>query len=284
MVQEPGVTVASFGDMLKVPGSESSLACERAAGRDVNVVYSPMDALLLARAKPHRKVVFFGVGFETTSPTIAATLVRAAEMSVRNFFVFPAFKLVPPAMAALIGSNESGIDGFICPGHVSAITGKLPYEPLAAEHRVPCVITGFEALDILEGVTMLLDQIIQGRAEVEVEYRRAVSPEGNPTALALLSRVFQRCRARWRGIGTIPDSGLQLSEEYAVFDARRHIPVQVSPVPDFPDGCACGEVIRGLLIPNECRLFGTTCAPAHPMGPCMISSEGACAAYFRYGA
>jgi len=215
---------------------------------------------------------------------VAATLVRAAEMCVQNFFVLPAFKLVVPAMAALIAEHGSCVDGFLCPGHVSAIIGSTPYEPLAQTHHVPCVVTGFEAVDILKGVTMLLEQIVTGRSEVEVEYRRAVPQEGNPAALDLLVRVFRRCDARWRGIGVIPGGGLELSDEFLAFDARSYVPVKVHSAPDLPKGCSCGEVMKGLLIPTECSLFGTACTPAQPAGPCMISSEGACAAYIRYGA
>jgi hydrogenase expression/formation protein HypD len=283
MARETGVTIMSFGDMMRVPGSKSSLDHERAEGRDVRVVYSSFDALRFATANPKRIVVLMGIGFETTSPTIAATVVRAAETGVRNFFVLPAFKLVVPAMSALIAQDGSSIDGFICPGHVSAIIGCSPYRDLVETYRVPCVVTGFEAMDILEGVTMLLKQIIDGRAEVEVEYRRAVPQQGNPKALDLLNRVFRRCDAHWRGIGVIPNSGLDFSEGYDVFDARKRVPVDVSPAPDLPAGCSCGAVMQGSMIPTECPLFGTECSPAHPVGPCMVSSEGACAAYMRYG-
>lgn len=283
MAREPGVTIMTFGDMMRVPGSESSLDRERAKGRDIRVVYSPIDALRHATANPEQSIVFMGIGFETTSPTVAATLIRAMEKGVQNFFVLPAFKLVVPAMLALVSEHGSGIDGFLCPGHVSAIIGSTPYKRVAESCRVPCVITGFEALDILEGVAMLLDQIANGRSEVEVEYRRAVPQEGNPTALGLLSRVFRRCDARWRGIGVIPDSGMELSDDYAAFDARARLPVEVPPSRDLPPGCSCGEVLKGSLIPNACPLFGTACTPANPVGPCMVSSEGACAAYLRYG-
>jgi hydrogenase expression/formation protein HypD len=283
MARETGVTVMSFGDMIRVPGSESSLDSERAKGRDVRVIYSPFDALRYAMRKPKQNIVLVGIGFETTSPSVAATLVRAAELRVRNFFVLPAFKLVVPAMAALVAENGFCVDGFLCPGHVSAIIGSAPYRALAETYHVPCVVTGFEAMDILKGVTMLLEQIVDGRSEVEVEYRRAVPQEGNPTALALLERVFRRHDARWRGLGVIPGSGLELSDEYAAFDARSRVPTKVPAVPDLPKGCSCGEVMQGLRIPTECSLFGMACTPARPVGPCMISGEGACAAYMRYG-
>jgi len=283
MAREPGVVVASFGDMLRVPGATSSLERERAAGARVQIVYSPVDALALAQDIPDQLVVFIGVGFETTSPTVAATLVRAAEAAVDNFYVLPAFKLVPPAMAALLAGGGARIDGFICPGHVTAIIGSAAYRPLCDQHHIPCVVTGFEVLDILDGVTMLLEQIATGRAAVEVQYRRAVTDAGNTTARALLERVFRVCDSSWRGIGTIPGSGLELAPEFERFDARRRIPVEVAPAPGFDRGCACGEVMRGLLLPPDCPLFGQACVPAHPVGPCMVSSEGACAAYHRYG-
>lgn len=282
MSAEPGVTVVTFGDMMRVPGSTSSLALERANGRDVRMVYSPFDALQAALGEPHRTFIFMGIGFETTISTVAATLIRAFELDVRNFFVLPAFKQVIPAMAALLADNESCIDGFICPGHVSAIIGSEPYDRLACGEKTPCVITGFEALDILKGIVMLLEQISQGRREVEVQYRRAVPEKGNPTALALMARVFRPCDSWWRGIGLIPDSGMDLAEAFSRFDARSRVPVESPPVPDLPAGCSCGEVIRGILVPPECPLFGKTCMPAHPVGPCMVSGEGACAAYFHY--
>jgi hydrogenase expression/formation protein HypD len=283
MAREPGVVLATFGDMMRVPGSSSSLQQERSAGRDIRVVYSPFDAMELARAEPSRVVVFAGVGFETTSPTIAATMVRALESGVRNFCVYPAFKVVPPAMEALVASGEARIDGYICPGHVSTILGSAAYEPIAARCKVPCVVTGFEALDVLQGVILLLEQLAAGRAEVQVQYARAVSREGNVTALALLRRVFRSCDAAWRGIGVIPGTGLEPADEFESMDARRRLAV---PPPtgsiDLPDGCGCGEVMRGLKVPTDCAMFGAACTPSRPIGPCMVSTEGACAAWYRY--
>jgi hydrogenase expression/formation protein HypD len=284
MGREPGVTIATFGDMMRVPGSASSLERERAAGADVRVVYSPLDALGLARALPDRMVVFMGVGFETTSPTIAATILRAAEERLDNFAVYPAFKTVPTAMAALASSREVRLDGFICPGHVSAIIGSAPYEPIARDHGMPCVVAGFEAIDVLEAVLMLVEQRASRRAEVEVQYRRAVRREGNPAALRTIGSVFRACDAVWRGIGPIPGTGLDLAPGYERFDARRRVQVEVpSAGSGMPDGCSCGAVMRGLVTPLECPLFGTSCTPRSPVGPCMVSSEGACAAYHRYG-
>lgn len=280
---EPGVIVATFGDMMRVPGSSSTLERERARGRDVVVVSSPLEALELARRTPTKLVVFIGVGFETTSPTVAATLVQAMEGGLENFFVLCAFKVIPPALELLAAAEETRINGFICPGHVSTIIGSNPYRPVATEHRVPCVITGFEAVDILSAIVMLLEQVRAGRAEVEIQYSRAVPSEGNPVAIAYLERVFRVTDADWRGIGTIARSGFELSDELARFDALTRVPVEVPEAPDLPRGCSCGEVMLGLLSPIECPLFGTVCSPANPTGPCMVSSEGACAAWYRFG-
>ena len=282
MSRQSGVTIVTFGDMMRVPGSDSTLERERAIGQDVRVVHSAASALEMARAEPRRLFVFFGIGFETTSPTVAATLEQAASTGASNFLVLPAFKLVPPAMDALAADEGSRIDGFICPGHVSAVIGSAPYGPIASSRGVPCVVTGFEATDILEGVVMLLRQKAEGRADVEVQYARAVRPEGNPVALKFLERVFRRREATWRGIGTIPDSGFDLAPEFAHLDASHRIPVDVPSVPDLPAGCACGAVMTGKIIPPECALFGEVCAPLNPVGPCMVSSEGACAAYYHY--
>jgi hydrogenase expression/formation protein HypD len=283
MSAEPGVTLVTFGDMLRVPGSTSSLERERADGRDIRVVYSPLDGLNMATEEPDRLFVFLGIGFETTSPLVAATLVRAAELHARNFLLIPAFKLVPPAMAALVRGKETKIDGFLCPGHVSAIIGSAPYEEISSAMGVPCVITGFEALDILEGIAMSLEQIAGGRSQVEIQYSRAVPQNGNPEAMKLAASVFRPCDSQWRGIGFIPNSGLELNEEFAAFNARGRIEVEIRGAPDLQEGCSCGEVMTGLLTPFECPLFGSACDPSHPIGPCMVSSEGACAAYHRYG-
>lgn len=283
MCQLPGVRVATFGDLLRVPGSGETLQEARARGGRVHVVYSPVEALELARRNPSETVVFVGVGFETTVPAIAATLVRAAEEGIANFCVIPSFKVVPPAMAALVQAGDTRIDGFICPGHVSSIIGPEPYAFLAEELGVPCVITGFEALDVLEGVAMLLEQLRGGVARVETQYRRAVPPGGNPVARAVVERVFRPADADWRGIGTLPGTGLELAPEFASFDARARLPVDVSGAMDLPRGCACGAVMKGLILPQDCPLFGTACTPARAVGPCMVSSEGACAAWYRYG-
>lgn len=281
--REPGVVVTTFGDMLRVPGSESSLATERGRGAQVRVLYSPADALAIAQAEPALKVVFLGVGFETTSPTIAATVLRASALGLKNFFVLPAFKVVPPAMEALAAAGEIQLDGFICPGHVSALIGEEPYRPIAEKYGLPCVITGFDAPEMLRGILALLTQRVQGRAWVENEYPRAVRSQGNPHAMALLARVFEPCDATWRGIGDLPLTGLGFRKEYSAFDASLHLPVELPEPVDLPRGCGCGEVMRGLKTPPECVLFGCACTPARPVGPCMVSSEGACAAWYKYG-
>jgi hydrogenase expression/formation protein HypD len=283
MSGEPGVTVATFGDMMRVPGSRGSLSLARAAGADVRVVYSAVDAIDAAARDPSRLVVLFGVGFETTSPTVATTLAMARRLGITNLLCYPAFKLVPPAMEAILSSGETAIDGFLCPGHVSAVIGSAPYEPLSAVRGVPCVIAGFEARDILEAVAMLLAQIAGGRSEVEIQYTRAVPPGGNPRARAALEEVLVPCDAEWRGIGPIPGSGLELAPGFLDMDARARIAVDVEPAAPEPEGCSCGEVMRGIIVPPECPLFGEACVPASPVGPCMVSSEGACAAYMRYG-
>ncbi|MEW6074108.1 MAG: hydrogenase formation protein HypD [Planctomycetota bacterium] len=284
LAREPGVTVAIFGDLLRVPGSLSSLERERAAGADVRIVYSPRDALAMAAADRARLVVFLGAGFETTSPLVAATLVRAREEAIENFLVLPVFRLIPPAMAALAADPRARIAGFLCPGHVSTILGTRPYEGLARAHRMPCVVAGFAPGEILRALVLLLRQIAESRAEVENAYETAVRPEGNPTARALLDRVFRVADADWRGIGRLPGSGLELREEYRRHDARARIPVALpAAAPDFERGCACGAVMQGRCAPADCAHFGTECLPAHPRGPCMVSSEGACAAHWRYG-
>jgi len=279
--RQPGVIVTTFGDMMKVPGSYSSLAREKADGRDVRIVYSPLDALALAEKNPESHVVFIGVGFETTAPVIAAAIERAAAAGLENFSVFSAHKTVPAALGVLVNDPEVGIDAFILPGHVSTIIGKAPYEFLATEYGVPSVITGFEPVDVLQGVYMILKQLEEKRAEVEIAYLRGVSPEGNPTAVAAIERVFEPTDAEWRGIGVIPGTGLAIREEYAAFDAQKRVPVS-PPEPKEIAGCQCGEVLRGVTLPFECRLFGRGCTPEHPIGPCMVSSEGSCAAYYRY--
>ncbi|TLM77877.1 MAG: hydrogenase formation protein HypD [Actinobacteria bacterium] len=277
----PGVTVTTFGDMMKVPGSYSSLAREKGDGRDVRIVYSPLDALALAQTEPDRQVVFLGVGFETTAPAIAAVIRRAAEEGVANFSVHAVHKTVPEALRALVNDPDVRVGAFILPGHVSTIIGLEPYRFLASEYGIPSVITGFEPVDVLQGVYMLVKQIEEGRADAEIAYTRGVTPEGNPAARALLDEVFEPCDADWRGIGVIPGTGLAIREKYAAFDALRRYEVTPPEPKDIP-GCQCGDVLRGIVLPFDCRLFAKACTPEHPVGPCMVSSEGSCAAYYRF--
>lgn len=279
--RQPGVIVTTFGDMIKVPGSRSSLQKEKAAGRDIRVVYSPLDALAIAEEHPDSHVVFLGVGFETTAPTIASAIQEAERRGLENFSVLSVHKTVPEALRALVNDPEVQITGFILPGHVSAIIGLEPYRFLAEEYGVPSVIAGFEPVDVLQAVWMLAKQVAEGRAEVEIAYKRGVLPQGNPTAISKIVEVFEPIDAEWRGIGVIPGTGLGIRERYAKFDASKRVPVTPEPPREIP-GCQCGDVLRGVTLPFECRLFGKGCTPEHPIGPCMVSSEGSCAAYYRY--
>ncbi|MHB8709164.1 MAG: hydrogenase formation protein HypD [Desulfuromonadales bacterium] len=282
LARRPDTLIATFGDLVRVPGSSSNLLREQAAGASIRVVYSPLDAVSLAEKHPQKAVVFLGVGFETTTPTIAGAVVTAKRKGLTNFLVLCAHKTIPIPMAVLAADPELKVDGYLCPAHVSAIIGADAYRPLAEQQRVPCVITGFEPLDILQGVLMLARQIVAGQARVETQYRRVVRPEGNIKAQALLAEVFEPCDANWRGIGMIPGSGLQLRPEYAAFDASVQLPVAVEP-PREHAGCHCGEILKGKLRPTDCPLFRTVCTPEEPVGACMVSSEGTCAAEYKYG-
>lgn len=278
----PGTIVATFGDMMRVPGSESTLALERARGGDIRVVYSPLDALKMAEENPEKKVLFLGVGFETTAPTVAATLLEARKRSLRNFYVFSAHKTIPQALKALLELGESRVDGFLLPGHVSTIIGSRPYEFLPREHGIACAIAGFEPLDILQSILLLIRQVNEGHPRVEIGYRRGVTPEGNKKGQEIMASVFEPADAEWRGLGRIPGSGLALRKEFASWDAAVSFPLNVPPAREL-NGCRCGEVLRGILRPPDCGLFGATCRPEHPVGPCMVSSEGSCAAAHKYG-
>lgn len=276
------VIIATFGDLLRVPGSSSSLAAEQAAGADIRVVYSPLDSLEIAAANPAKKVIFLAVGFETTAPTAAATVLAAERAGLANFFVLSAHKLVPPALRALLAGGTR-VDGLLLPGHVSAVIGEAPYRFLADEFAVPAVIAGFEPLDILRAVYVLVGQIAAGEATLANEYRRAVPPAGNPAALAVLGQVYGPDDAAWRGLGVIAASGLAVREAYRRFDAPAMLPVTPEATQE-PAGCRCGEVLRGAIRPDGCPLFGAACTPERPAGACMVSVEGACAAWYRYGA
>ncbi len=278
-----GAIVTTFGDMFRVPGSHGTLEEAKAAGADIRIVHSPFEALETAKSESVREVVFLGIGFETTSPTLAAALRSARAEHVRNFSVLSMMKVVPPALRAILSSGKARIDGFLLPGHVSVIIGTRPYAFIPEEYGVPCVIGGFEPVDILQAILMLLKQRIEGRSAVEIGYRRAVPPEGNPLARQLAEEVFCVCDAEWRGIGTIPASGLKLSASYMDFDAGQRLAVEV-PESEPTPGCICGRILMGLAQPQDCSLFGTRCTPGDPVGPCMVSSEGTCAAHFKYGA
>lgn len=277
----PNVTITTFGDMTRVPGSTSSLLAEQAAGRSVEIVYSPLDALAFAKAHPEREVVFVGVGFETTTPLVAMAIKRAKAMGLSNFTVFAAHKNMPGALELLVGDPTLELDALILPGHVSTIIGAEPYRFLAEKYGIPGVITGFEPVDVLQGIAMLVRQLHEGRAEIEIAYARGVMSEGNPVALAAIDEVFETCTATWRGLGDIPGSGYRIREEFADFDAVRRFEPDVEPTRD-PKGCRCGDVLRARIASNECPLFRTVCTPENPVGPCMVSSEGSCAAYYRY--
>jgi hydrogenase expression/formation protein HypD len=278
LARQPDITVATFGDLVRVPASHTTLAAERAAGADVRVVYSPLDALELAAAQPHRQLVFVGIGFETTAPGVAAAIAEAAARNLDNFSVISLHKTMPLALRALLDLGETAVTGFILPGHVSVITGTLCYEFLATEYGIGGVVAGFEPDDVLTALILIARQ---ERPAIEIAYRRAVKPEGNVAARALMERVFMPCDADWRGLGVIPGSGLAIRPEFGAHDAERRFVIETGPAEE-PRGCACGEVLRGVRDPAECPLFGLRCTPEAPVGACMVSSEGACAARYRY--
>ena len=283
LCREPDVTVATFGDLMRVPGSESSLLQEKAVGADVRVVYSSFDALELARQFRDRRVVMLGIGFETTVPTIAAAVHQARQEGLENFLVLSAHKLLPPALEVLLSAGEVQIDGFLCPGHVTTIIGVKPYQDVVNRHGKCCTVSGFEPVDILQSIDMLVSQIEEGRCEVEVQYTRAVHSDGNPRARQLMEEVFEPADALWRGLGSIPQSGLKIRADHSHHAAENYFDLAVPPAGEMP-GCRCGEVLRGVCTPLECDLFRTRCTPTDPYGPCMVSSEGTCAAYFKYRA
>lgn len=276
------VILVSYGDMLRVPGSRSSLLEEKARGADVRMVYSPIDALRIARENPEREAVFFAIGFETTAPANAMAVLRAKREGLTNFTIVSNHVLVGPAMKAVLDAPDVHLDGFVAPGHVSTIIGTQPYEFIIRDYRRPVVVSGFEPLDLLQSFLMVLRQLHEGRAEIENQYARSVRPEGNPQAQAVLDEVFEVCDVEWRGLGTIPESGYRLREDFSDFDALRRFPqVALVPAPDHP-ACICGEVLRGAREPYDCKVFGTACTPQTPLGACMVSSEGACAAVYQY--
>ncbi len=293
LAERSEVTVCTFGDMMRVPGSDlddsegasfnaiNSLNTVRARGADVRVVYSPLDALRIAEEESKRQVVFLGVGFETTAPGLAASILRARDRKTDNFSMLVAAKTVPEALTALAQSRDTVIDGFLCPGHVSAVLGTFIYQPFADQYHLACAVAGFEAEEMLEGIACLVEQIKEGNRRVDNCYPSVVKPEGNRRALEIMWSVFEPCDSQWRGIGSIPNSGLQIRSEFSHFDAKMRFDVTL-PAAREPKGCRCGDILKGALRPEECSLFGNRCTPSNPRGACMVSSEGACAASYNF--
>ena len=277
----PDAVLCSFGDMVRVPGSATDLQAAKAAGGDVRIVYSPLDAVKLARGNPGKQVVFFAVGFETTAPANAAAALQARQQGLDNFSMLVAQVRVPPALEAILSSPNNRVQGLIAPGHVCAVMGEAEYKGLAEKYGTPIVVTGFEPLDILHGIHMCIAQLEKGSAQVENAYTRSVRRDGNPAARKLIEEVFAVCTRKWRGIGEIPDGGLAFSERFADYDAERRFGLADYTVEE-PAECMSGQVLQGMLKPHECPAFGTRCTPEHPLGATMVSSEGACAAYYRY--
>jgi hydrogenase expression/formation protein HypD len=283
LAQRPEVIVTTFGDAMRVPGSKMSLLKAKAGGADVRMVYSPLDALQIARANPDREVIFFGLGFETTMPSTAITVLQASREGIRNFSLFCNHITIIPTIKAILDSPDMHLDGFLGPGHVSMVIGTRPYRFIAGHYRKPITICGFEPLDVLQSVWMVLRQIAEGRCEVENQYGRIVPEHGNAQALGAIQQVFElREFFEWRGLGSIDHSGVRIRAAYAHYDAERRFPVPNLKIAD-PRACQCGEVLKGVIKPHECKVFGTACTPQMPLGSLMVSSEGACAAYYNYG-
>ncbi|OFW64992.1 MAG: hydrogenase formation protein HypD [Actinobacteria bacterium RBG_19FT_COMBO_36_27] len=281
ITEQHKVSLFTFGDMLRVPGTRSSLYDKRSEGRDINICYSPADALDFARNNPGRKVIFIAIGFETTVPLTSLIIKRAYQEKINNFYIYNTHKLIPEALELLLLDKEVEIDAFLCPGHVSAIIGSEPYDFIAEDYRIPCVISGFEPMDILESIVTIIRQISKGISKVEIQYRRVVREEGNPAALKSIYEVFDKSDSVWRGLGNIPGSGLKLKKKFLKFDAKTYFPVKRLKSRE-PSGCECGDVLKGIKKPAECKLFSKICKPENPVGPCMVSSEGSCAAYYKY--
>jgi hydrogenase expression/formation protein HypD len=279
---DPRNIVVTFGDMLRVPGSRSSLMEERAGGADIRIVYSSLDAVSIAKNNPERRVVFLGIGFETTAPTIAASILEAVRLGLKNYCVLAAHKTMPAAMEILTADPELNLSGYLCPPHVSTVIGGNAYKPLADTYHIPCVVTGFEPADVMQGIGMLLAQTLRDESKVEIQYSRAVSLEGNHKAQAILHQLFEPCDTEWRGLGVLPGSGLAIRDEYAEFDAGQVLTMDIPDAVENP-ACLCGEVLKGKLTPFDCPLFSGVCTPESPVGACMVSSEGTCAAAYKYG-
>lgn len=280
LAKEPDTIISTYGDLMRVPGSTTTLEKERANSADVRMIYSPLDALEIAKENSSKKVIFLGIGFETTSPASAVTITQAKKENLNNFYLLNAHKIMPPAMEMLI-DDEVKIDGYICPGHVSTITGSEIYKPIVEKYGLGCVITGFEPVDLLQGILMLVKQYEINNPKVKIQYKRAVKPEGNKKALKLLDDVFELKDNWWRGLGIVPKSGFKLKKEFAQFDAELHFDLAMSE-PKEEKGCICGAILKGLKLPTECKLFGIVCTPENPIGACMVSPEGSCQAFYRY--
>lgn len=281
-IAKRGVTLLSFGDMLRVPGTSEDLLKAKSGGADVRMVYSPLDAVQLAKREPDRQIVFFAVGFETTAPPNAMAVAQAHRLGLKNFSILSSHVLVPPAITALMNAPDNLVQGFLAAGHVCTIMGTAEYEPLAEKYRIPIVVTGFEPFDLLHGILMTVTALEKGQHSVEIQYKRSVSRDGNPTARAVMYEVFELCDRPWRGIGVIPNSGLRLTPSFAQYDAATRFGVAEMVSPEC-ERCRAGEVLRGVLRPNQCAAFGRECTPEQPLGAPMVSSEGACSAYYRYG-
>jgi len=279
---QPDVIITTFGDMLKVPGSRSSLLKERANGAQVRVVYSPTDAVRLAEQNPDKTVIFIGIGFETTVPSIALAVLDASQRGVKNFLLLTAMKILPPALEALFSSKDVNLDGLMCPGHVSVITGVQIYEPIAHKYKIPCVVSGFEPVDMMKALHSLVRLAKERSAEVVNDYTRVVNPDGNRKARDLMNLVFESCNSRWRGLGVINASGWKLRKEFKEHDALLQYPIEI-PEPEEHPQCICGAVLRGVKRPTDCPLYRRLCTPENPIGSCMVSSEGNCAIYYKYG-
>lgn len=275
------VILTTFGDMLRVPGSKRSLIQAKAEGAHIEIVYSPLDSLNIAMKNHDKRITFFSAGFETTAPLTAATLLEAEKKGINNFLLYSVHKLVPPALEVLLDSEDVKIDGFILPGHVSAIIGSSPYDFLVTKYNIPSVITGFKAEDILTGIMMLLKQIFEDKPSVQIQYKSSVRVEGNPKAIDFMNQVFAPSDSYWRGIGLLKNSGLKIKDIYSHRDSEKVIPLQINPSAE-PKGCQCGLILRGIKTPPECPLFAKVCNPENPVGACMVSTEGSCSAYYKY--
>ncbi|HBE44789.1 MAG TPA: hydrogenase formation protein HypD [Deltaproteobacteria bacterium] len=281
LARQHPVVIATFGDMVRVPGTHSSLERERARGAQVEIFYSPHEAILFAKKNPRKEIVFLGIGFETTAPAIAMSIADAHNQGIKNYSVVALHKSVPPVMRALLDDEDLHVDGFMLPGHVCTITGRKIFDFISSEYSIPAVIAGFETTDILQAIYLLLEQFFSGRVQTINAYTRLVHEEGNGKAKKIINEFFETVDTAWRGFGFIPDSGFCLKPDYAYYNAEKRFSVEVGES-SMPEGCSCGDVLRGKMKPFHCPLFGKTCTPANPVGPCMVSSEGACAAYYNY--